>query len=284
VRGAPGKWLPTVLLTGALLALLPSLSAPQASPASARTALPPLQLGDRGRRVLDAQWLMSGHNVFRARTYRGPLDGVFGPQTRDAALAIKWQLGYRADQIQPIFGRDLYEILLGRRKLPPLYAVRRASRHPFLRIQMSFPLAVRGQWIGYPGQGTHSWWAPPANWESDNAVDIAATVGVPVLAVEDGQVCGGFGRLTSSSTSRFAGLRFHLCAASREWYYAHLSRFAPGLHVGARVRAGETLGYSGSANGVGHLHIACKGAHVPDEDADAPLVNGCDVVAILRGL
>jgi len=281
VTAAARRLLPGLIAAAAAAALPPS-PAPAAAHPPARATRPPLQLADHGRRVTDAQWLLAGHNRFRVRTYRGPLDGLFGPQTRDAVLAIKWQLGYRSDQIKPIFGRDLYEILTGKRKLPPLYAVRRASRHPFLTITRAFPLQVRGAWIGYPCQGTHSCTAPPSNWQSDNAIDVAARVGTPVLAVETGRICGRIGLLTTSTSSRFAGLRFSLCARDHHWYYAHLSRFAPGLHLGAKVTAGQTLGYSGSANGVGHLHIACKGARTPDSRADTSR-NGCDIVHLLQG-
>jgi len=110
--------------------------------------------------------------------------------------------------------------------------------------------------IGLPGQGTHSYGAAPNNWESDNAVDLAVAVGTPVYAVAAGVIGSQFGPLTSSGGSRFAGLRLHLVAKANEWYYAHLSKFAPGIKPGVRVKRGQLLGYSGSASGVAHLHFA----------------------------
>lgn len=115
-----------------------------------------------------------------------------------------------------------------------------------------YPLAKRGKVIGVPYQGTHTQFG---NWESDNAVDIAAAKGTPVYAVEDGTIGSRIGALGSSS-SQLAGLRLHLAGHGNEWYYAHLSKLA--VRAGQRVKAGQLLGYSGVANGVAHLHIASK--------------------------
>lgn len=113
--------------------------------------------------------------------------------------------------------------------------------------------------IGRPGQGTHSFTAPPNNWQSDNGIDIGAKVGEPVLAVDNGQISPtmGFGNLTGDAGSRFAGIRLHLVDASKNtWYYAHLSRVK--VKPGDNVTRGQVIGYSGSANGVGHLHLAVE--------------------------
>lgn len=116
------------------------------------------------------------------------------------------------------------------------------------------PLAGSFPIIGTPGAGTHSRSAPPANWQSDEAVDIAAPVGTPVLAVRAGVIGDRIGPL-SSSDPRMAGLRVSLRAPDgTEWYYAHLSRLT--VRAGQSVPAGALLGYSGSANGTAHLHFA----------------------------
>jgi|SRR5215471_2987405 len=122
-----------------------------------------------------------------------------------------------------------------------------------------------GKVIGTPYQGTHAVAFNKAggsdNWESENANDIAVPVGTPIYAVSNGTIGSQFGSLGTGG--RFAGLRLHLVGAKNEWYYAHLSKFAPGIKPGTRVRAGELLGYSGEANGVAHLHIASKEGHPP---------------------
>jgi murein DD-endopeptidase MepM/ murein hydrolase activator NlpD len=106
-----------------------------------------------------------------------------------------------------------------------------------------------GKIIGTPGQGTHTL----GNWESDNAVDVSMPEGTPLYAVANGVIGPQFGSLGEGG--RFAGLRLHLKSKGNEWYYAHLSKFAPGLKPGTRVKKGQLLGYSGSANGVAHLHL-----------------------------
>lgn len=125
----------------------------------------------------------------------------------------------------------------------------------------SYPLAKRGTLGGgsnVPGS-THDPNAYPDNWQSDNAVDIYVPNGTPVLAVDDGKISEnyGFGMLASDG-GRFAGIRMHLETKDNVWYYAHLSRIAPGIRPGVSVQAGTILGYSGEANGVFHLHIGCE--------------------------
>lgn len=106
--------------------------------------------------------------------------------------------------------------------------------------------------IGMPYQGTHNL----GNWESDNAIDIALPSGTPLYAPSDGVIGSQIGSLGASSGSRFAGLRVHLNTGSNELYYAHLSRLA--VKAGQSVKAGQLIGYSGSANGVNHLHLGVK--------------------------
>ncbi len=125
---------------------------------------------------------------------------------------------------------------------------------------LAFPLGRRPSAVYGPGQGTHSWTAPPNNWESDNACDLIVASGTPVYAVADGTIGSQFGPLEPGG-GRFAGIRLHLVvskAAGEEWYYAHLRDTAPGIRPGARVKKGQLLGHSGVANGVAHLHIACE--------------------------
>jgi len=112
---------------------------------------------------------------------------------------------------------------------------------------------MQGQIIGEPYAGTHN----AGNWESDNAIDISAHEGSPVFAVADGVIGPQFGTIPSADSSH-AGLRVHIQTANNEFYYGHLSSFAPGLAPGAQVRLGQHLGYSGTANGVPHLHFASR--------------------------
>jgi hypothetical protein len=114
--------------------------------------------------------------------------------------------------------------------------------------------------IGTPDAGTHGVAFNKAggsdNWESENAFDLAVPVGTPVYAEAAGKIGSQIGSLGTGG--RFAGIRLHLVTAGNEFYYAHLSKLAPGIKAGTTVKAGQLLGYSGSANGVAHLHIASK--------------------------
>ena len=112
-------------------------------------------------------------------------------------------------------------------------------------------VGVDGPVIGRPYAGTHNL----GNWQSDNAIDIGIQEGTPIYAAAAGSVGSRFGSL-GSSNPRMAGLRLNLETPGPDFYYAHLSRFAPGIRPGVAVRRGQLLGYSGSANGVGHLHFA----------------------------
>jgi murein DD-endopeptidase MepM/ murein hydrolase activator NlpD len=109
-----------------------------------------------------------------------------------------------------------------------------------------------GKIIGLPGQGTHTL----GNWESDRAVDEALPKGTPIRAPFDGVIGSQFGSLGKGG--RFAGLRVHILGKRDEAYLAHLEKFAPGIAPGAHVRRGQIIGYSGSANGVPHLHEALR--------------------------
>ena len=113
---------------------------------------------------------------------------------------------------------------------------------------------VSGKIIGTPFHGTHTL----GNWESDRALDIAVPVGTPIYSPFGGTIGSQFGSLGAPGSSRFAGLRLHVQNPANEFYGAHLSRFAPGIKPGTRVRQGQLLGYSGSASGVAHLHEAVR--------------------------
>lgn len=118
------------------------------------------------------------------------------------------------------------------------------------------PTGGKGKIIGTPGAGTHSPTEGPANWQSDNAVDIAVPKGTPVYATRAGVISSslGFGPMGPPS-SRFGGSRLHLESYDGPtFFYAHLDRIV--VKRGQAVRRGQLLGYSGVANGVAHLHFA----------------------------
>lgn len=87
------------------------------------------------------------------------------------------------------------------------------------------------------------------------AIDILAPEGTPVFAVEGGRIVklfvsdrGGLTIYQFDPLERYA------------YYYAHLSRYAPGLREGQQISRGEVIGYVGVSGNAPpdtpHLHFA----------------------------
>lgn len=87
------------------------------------------------------------------------------------------------------------------------------------------------------------------------AIDIMAPRGTPIIATDDGVVKKLF-------TSAAGGLTVYQFDPDEAfcYYYAHLDRYAAGLHEGQQVRRGQLLGYVGSSGNASedapHLHFA----------------------------
>jgi murein DD-endopeptidase MepM/ murein hydrolase activator NlpD len=98
-----------------------------------------------------------------------------------------------------------------------------------------------------------SWGESRSGLRLHRGIDILARRGTPVIAAAPGQVVRvGQDRL-GGNVVWIAG------AGARLYYYAHLERFAPGLHSGLVVEAGTELGRVGSTGnargGPPHLHF-----------------------------
>ena len=88
-------------------------------------------------------------------------------------------------------------------------------------------------------------------WHHGN--DIFAATGTPVLAVADGT-------LSRVGINTLGGNRLWLTdEAGNEFYYAHLSAYAPATVSGARVRAGQVIAFVGNTGQAittpPHLHF-----------------------------
>jgi peptidoglycan LD-endopeptidase LytH len=87
------------------------------------------------------------------------------------------------------------------------------------------------------------------------ALDIMAARNTPVMAVEDG-------RLTKLFFSAQGGNTIYQFDPSQTYayYYAHLERYADGLHEGDQLRRGQVIGYVGTSGNAPpqspHLHFA----------------------------
>jgi murein DD-endopeptidase MepM/ murein hydrolase activator NlpD len=90
---------------------------------------------------------------------------------------------------------------------------------------------------------------------SHDAIDIHAPRGTPVVAVADGEV------LKLHRGAR-GGLSIYLLDQDgrTRYYYAHLDRYAQGVHEGMPVKGGDVIGYVGDTGnaqpGDYHLHFA----------------------------
>ena len=107
---------------------------------------------------------------------------------------------------------------------------------------------------GGPGVGTHSFTAPPNNWQSDNAVDLGVPIGTAMIAVDSGRVV----KLTphAQDGSRFAGDAITIVGDhGNTFFYKH---GVSSVKVGERVHKGQKIGTSGSASGSAHLHFGVE--------------------------
>jgi murein DD-endopeptidase MepM/ murein hydrolase activator NlpD len=88
-----------------------------------------------------------------------------------------------------------------------------------------------------------------------DAIDIMAAEGTPVIAASDGTIAKLFNSVRG-------GLTVYERSPDNKWeyYYAHLSAYAPGLHEGQQVKRGQVIarvGHTGDASAAGpHLHFA----------------------------
>lgn len=119
----------------------------------------------------------------------------------------------------------------------------RSSRGAFLRSPMEFSRITSGFTLA-------RFHPILQQWRAHKGVDYAAPTGTPVRATADGIVTfaglqGGYGNVI-----------FVRHQGTYSTVYGHLSRFAPLVKAGARVRQGDTIGYvgmTGWATGP-HLH------------------------------
>jgi len=87
------------------------------------------------------------------------------------------------------------------------------------------------------------------------ALDILAPRNTPVKAVEDGAIARLF-------ESKAGGITIYQFDPTEQYcyYYAHLERYADGLHDGDKVRKGQVIGYVGTSGNAPkntpHLHFA----------------------------
>ncbi|MDL1950131.1 M23 family metallopeptidase [Acidobacteria bacterium ACD] len=114
-----------------------------------------------------------------------------------------------------------------------------------------FPVPV----VGFPPEKLKdSFLASRGRHRRHHAIDLGAPKGTPIIAVADGTI-------ERVGRDRRGGKVVYLRDATGKllFYYAHLSRFAPGPAAGVEVKKGDVIGEVGSTGrvfGGPHLHFA----------------------------
>ena len=202
------------------------------------------------------------------------MDGVYGIETRHAAHQVALGLGLAPAEYANGMTPAVRELMRAPSRRSPEQLKRAASRRAWVaKLRKStrgakgakgvkgvkiasgrYPLAARGTFLGGPGVGTHSFSAPPNNWQSDNAVDLGVPVGTTMIAVESGRVVKVSPH--AQDGGRFAGDAITIVGDhGNSYFYKH---GVASVKVGDRVHKGQKIGTSGSASGSPHLHFAVR--------------------------
>lgn len=96
------------------------------------------------------------------------------------------------------------------------------------------------------------------------AIDIGAPRGTPILATTDGEI-------VRTAKERRGGNTIYQKDATGQYllFYCHLSRYAPEIAAGRKVKKGEVIGYVGSTGhviGGPHLHFSIT--RMPEDDTN----------------
>ena len=106
-------------------------------------------------------------------------------------------------------------------------------------------------------------------WKQHKGVDFAAPIGTPIRAAGDGVVDFAGGQ------NGYGNVVVLKHWANYSTAYAHMSRFASGLHRGATVHQGDVIGYVGMTGwSTGpHLHYEFRIADTPRDPLSADIPN-----------
>ena len=105
-----------------------------------------------------------------------------------------------------------------------------------------------------------------------DAIDIAAPAGTPVVAAIEGEIVKLF-------QSEKGGTTIYQLSPDKKlvFYYAHLQRYADGIHEGKYVRQGEVIAYVGDTGNAGagnyHLHFSIATIADPRRHWDGTSIN-----------
>jgi murein DD-endopeptidase MepM/ murein hydrolase activator NlpD len=140
---------------------------------------------------------------------------------------------------------------------PPEPGTRRGARGPVFKVPPDISAPLSPERFVFPVYGpssfTDTFRAPRAGTGWHHGEDVFAPTGAPVLAVTDGT-------LFSVGWNDLGGFRLWLVdRQGNQFYYAHLSAFAPLAANGREVKAGDVIGFVGNTGQARttppHLHF-----------------------------
>jgi murein DD-endopeptidase MepM/ murein hydrolase activator NlpD len=115
----------------------------------------------------------------------------------------------------------------------------------------SVPAGTRVCPVAGPHTFRNSWGEPRSGGRSHTGLDMIAATGTPLVAIESGSIW-------SPNWHYLGGIGLYLRGDSGDvYYYAHMSGYGPGIANGARVWAGQVVGYNGATGNAAtpHLHL-----------------------------
>jgi peptidoglycan LD-endopeptidase LytH len=151
----------------------------------------------------------------------------------------------------PVPGDSTDGLLTPRSLAPPADVPAQPSMNDFDRLRArDLLLPVQG----YDLRALRDNFAEKRGTRVHEAIDMAAARGTPVVAVDEGVVK----KLFTSAAGGLTVYEFDRDGAY-SYYYAHLDRYAEGLHEGQSVKKGDRLGYVGTSGNAPpntpHLHF-----------------------------
>ena len=138
----------------------------------------------------------------------------------------------------------------------------------------------------FPVQGLcsyeNTWHAPRGNGRKHLGVDIIAKEGNLLYAVADGTIT----KLYTEASDKLAGNGVRITMADGTYFfYGHMQKIADGMTIGAKVKAGQVVGYLGKTGGTTtpHLHLEVHplGGEAIDPTPIVAAVDACSVTTPL---
>ena len=129
-----------------------------------------------------------------------------------------------------------------------------------------------------PDQLTDTFDAARSQGRRHDAIDIMSPEGSPVIAASDGTIEKLFNSVRGGTT-------IYERSPDQKWeyYYAHLSAYAPGLAEGQQVKRGQVIarvGHTGDASAAGpHLHFAINSMAPGERWWDGTAINPYPLLA-----